>query len=158
MHAFETWNDFSEELNHQILDAAYTHNKKMYKNLLNDAAGVLNKRPTVVQEIPRKERHQLFKPFLGNPAFGLVSQNLLLNWLAFTQRDMIIEFLDLMNISHDGQGYVDNFPEVVDEKKLKSTVDALYKKYPKENVNAYLKAFDSITGQQWKQIDPLIQS
>src|SRR5579859_3081654 len=98
MHAYEAWKDISPELNHEILDAACIENKKLYRHLVDDVASALRVRSQKLLENSRKERHQKFCEFLVKPNFGILSQNLLMNWLDKNETKMLVAFLDALNL------------------------------------------------------------
>jgi hypothetical protein len=149
MRAFEIWKDMSPSLNHEILECAYLNHKKLYKVLLEEMSANLRIRIQKLQELPRAERHTKFQSLLLLPHFDLVTQNLLLSWLASTQQEMMSAFLDELGIAHDGAGCVEEFPEKMEDAKLKKGVDTLYQKFDPEKVTIYLKAFDTVAGRTW---------
>lgn len=146
MYAYEVWKDLTPELHHEVLEAVYVNNKKLYRNVVNQMAKNLRMRPERVLESPRKERHQLFQPVLTHPQFHLLTQNILMDWLRYTQTPMLVNFLDSLGIAHDGTGCSDSFPSQIDEAKLPAAIDALYTAFPKDHVTLYLKTFDTVTG------------
>ena len=156
MHAYQIWKDLGPELNHEILDSACTENKKLYKQLLEEVSKALRVRPQKLLEASRKERHDRFHDLLGRPDFGILSQNLLMNWLDKSQRAMLVAFLDKLNLKHDGKGYVDEFPPTMDDVLLKKAVEHLYNTFEKEKVSTYLKTFDSIAACNWPLVEQLV--
>jgi hypothetical protein len=157
MHAIELWSTLSPALNHEILETAYLNEKKLYRRVVDDIAANLRKRPKMILEMPRQARHELFRPLLQLPGFHIITQNLLIHWLATTQTALMNAFLDGLAIKHDGAGSVDAFPESVDKAKLAGTVQKLYADFEEEKVTAYLSVFDSISGVKWPDLEPLIK-
>ena len=147
--AFEVWSTLSEELNHEILQAAYLHEKRLYRHAVQDLSQALHKRPQAILEVPRSLRHELFRPMLGLPHFDTLGHNLVINWLGTTKTAMLIDFLDGVGVAHDDKGCAEEFPETVSSGKLEKACDALYKKYPAEEVSLYLNLFPNITGTSW---------
>lgn len=157
MHATELWATISANLNHEILEVSYTHEKKLYRRVVEDLAANLRKRASIILETPRLVRHELFRPLLQLPNFHVVTQNLMILWLAKTQVPMMTTFLDSLEIKHDGQGSVDAFPEAVDPIKLAKAVTVLYDTFPEEKVTAYLSVLDSVAGVNWPELVPLLK-
>jgi len=62
MRISETWSEISESLNHQIIEAAYLHDKSLYRRLNQEMAKGLRKRTKGVLEMPRAQRHALYRP------------------------------------------------------------------------------------------------
>lgn len=157
MRAYEVWGELSPTLNHSVLEAAYTHQKKLYRNLVQDAAKHLHQRPQRLLEVPRNERHAQFQTLLASPAFYMLSQNLLLNWLLQSESAMMVALLDALHIPHDGQGCSSDFPEKIDDALLKEAVAKLYEKFDAEKVRFYLKTFDSVADVNWPSLQTLIR-
>ena len=157
IHAFELWGDLSKELNHQILQAAYLNEKRLYRHAVQELSGALRKRPQVILEIPRDQRHELFKPLLALPHFDTLGHNLIINWLGSVHTDMLVDFLDAAGVSHNGKGTAEEFPESVPAAKLEKACALLYGKYPAEEVTLYLKLFPNITGTSWSGLDKQIR-
>ncbi|MFH1066694.1 MAG: hypothetical protein V1746_02170 [bacterium] len=157
MRAYEIWGELSPSLNHAVLEAAYVHQKKLYRNLVQDAAQHLHQRPQRLLETPRNERHAQFQPLLASPAFYMLSQNLLLNWLLQSESAMMAAFLDALRIAHDGQGCASDFPEKIDDTLLTDAVAKLYEKFDAEKIRFYLKTFDSVAGVNWPSLQKLIR-
>lgn len=157
MEINDVWNTLSEELNHEILEAACTHEKKLYRHLVNDMSANLRKRPKKVLEIPRKDRHKLFQPLLGLPQFYMLAQNLVINWLGKTEEKMLVSFLDHLGIEHDGTGCAEQFPSEIEKGKLEEGVKKLYDNFSEEKVTVYLRVFERISGINWPSLKPLIR-
>lgn len=156
MYAYELWKDLPPKLHHELLEAVYLNNKKSYRNVVNQMAKNLRYRPERLLETARKERHQLFQPVLSLPQFHLLTQNILMDWLRYTQTPMLAKFLDALGIPHDGTGCSDTFPAQLDDTKLPAAVDALYASFPKDHVALYLKTFDAVTGVPSPKLQELI--
>ena len=77
---------------------------------------------------------------------------------------MLIDFLDAIGISHDGEGSVDELPDELDQATLQNGVDLLFEKYPEEEAALYLKVFQQQTEEGWPELqaildnDPRLQS
>ena len=150
MQTYEIWATLSPALNHEILDAAYRHDKRLYRDVVREAGEVLRKRPQIILEMPRAERHELFRPLLGLPAFNVQDNNLAVNWLRCAGEPMMVLFLDTLAIPHDGHGCVDKFPPTPDEVRLARACAALYEKFPAEQVSFYLRLFPLLSDGAWQ--------
>lgn len=157
MHAFQIWASLSQPLQHEILEASYFNQKKLYRMLIQDMADALRKRPLLLQTLPRNERHMLFQPILGLPNYQVLTQNLLMQWLVADQSKMMAFFLEALGIEHDGKGCADVFPAEMDEDKLKAAVEGLYAGFPEEKVTVYLRTFNVLSGSDWPELAPLIR-
>ena len=157
MYAYEVWNQVPQSLAHEILDTAYVHEKKLYRQLVSEMSANLRKREQFVLKMPRAERHVLFQPLLGLPNFEILGQNLFITWLGQTQEAMMVSFLDSLGIKHDGHGYAEGFPESMDDSKLKKAVDALYQAFAEDKVNVYLGVMERVSGIQWPALAPMLR-
>ena len=155
--AFELWGDLSKELNHQILEAAYVHEKRLYRHAVQDLSGALRKRPQLILEIPRGQRHELFQPLLALPHFDTLGYNLVINWLGTCCTAMLVDFLDAAGVAHNGKGTAEEFPESVPVARLEKACTLLYGKYPPEQVTLYLKLFPNITGAVWEGLEKQVR-
>jgi hypothetical protein len=158
MRAFEVWNDLSPALNHEILETAYRLQKKLYRRVIDDLAPQLRMRPQRLLDMPKVERHALFQPLLALPLMDVLSQNLLLHWLAQEAHPLMATFLNELGIAHDGKGCVEEFPATVDPARLAKAVETLYASFPAEKVTLYLRTFDSVSGCQWPGLTDLVQN
>ena len=150
MQTYELWTTLSPALNHEILDAAYRHDKRLYREVVREAGEALRKREQLLLEMPRAERHELFRPLLGTPGFSTQDNNLVINWLRRDGVPMMALFLDTLGIPHDGEGCVERFPESVDEARLTKACATLYEKFPADRVSFYLRLFPGLSGTEWK--------
>lgn len=157
MNAYQAWAGISHDLNHEILETAYSGNKKLYRLLLEDMAKNLRRRVVALQMMPRKERHLLFRPLLAQPQLHVIAQNLLMFWLSERQTPMLCQFLGALGIAHDEKGCAETFPETVEPAKLTEAVQRLYTDFPEETVSLYLTTFDVLSGKSWPELPPLIR-
>jgi hypothetical protein len=156
MYCTEAWGSIDSTLNHRIFESAYNGDKKLYRRTVQDLADNLRRRSKLILEMPRADRHELFQPLMGLPAFEVLAQNLAIHWLKQERVDMVVSFLDTLGIKHDGRGFADEFPQDMPKGKLKKAVKNLLKNYPESDVAFYLSIFDTISGTQWAGLEALI--
>lgn len=156
--ASQAWNQTAFQVQHEVLESAYFKNKKLYRLMLERASTVLKTRLPKLLEEPRAERHARLAPLLGTMAFDLITQNLLADWLFHHEQKMMAAFLDSLGISHDGSGCVDQFPETMEEEKLKKAVDHLYQTFDGDKVTLYLRIFEAVASCRWPALAGLIRS
>ncbi|MDR1146087.1 MAG: hypothetical protein LBK71_08140 [Verrucomicrobiales bacterium] len=149
MRAFEIWPKLSKELNHEILETACLHEKRLYRHTVQDLSEAMRKRMPAVLELPRATRHELFQPLLGWSKFDVLGHNLVINWLRVAGEPMMVAFLDAVEVRHDGRGCTENFPATVAAAKLATACQLLYEKFPAEKVTLYLQLFPNISGVRW---------
>lgn len=156
MFAYQAWNLLTPELNHEVLETACQHEKKLYRRVVQEMAQNLRRRPQMLLEMPRAQRHELFRPLLGLPHFDVLGQNLIIVWLSKTQVQMMSRFLDALGISHDGKGYAESFPDEVEAGRLRAAVDALYAGFDAGRVSLYLRVLDRVSGVRWPELESMI--
>jgi hypothetical protein len=70
---------------------------------------------------------------------------------------MLVEFLDDLGIEHD-KGIVEEFPEQVDNERLKQAVENLLAKHSPEKVCIYLNTVRATSGIDWPNLDAMLDS
>lgn len=158
MKISEVWSGLSPEMNHKLLEAAYLHDKSLYRRLNGEMAKGLRKRPKQLLELPRSERHALFQPVLSLPIFAMLAQNVAIVWLSFYATAMMADFLDQLSVQHDGKGVCGSFPADVDQRTLEKAMRFLLDRHPREEVLFYLNIFPQVSGTRWPGFAPALQA
>jgi len=94
---------------------------------------------------------------LARPGLEMVTGNLIRSWLLKKYKDMLCDFLDALGIGHK-DGVVEDLPETVEDSKLKSAVEVLLGKYPREVVAVYLHAFQEMNEVQWANLKAMLET
>jgi hypothetical protein len=95
----------------------------------------------------RKTRHLAGLPSLPD---GLAARALIVYHLA-EQREMMGAFLDLLGIAHE-KGVIDSESVKPEPEKLSPAVDALFSRFPEENVLLYLETLLCQDPQTWQEL------
>lgn len=143
------------ELSREILEYAYQADKPLYRGVLAAVAEANRVRPVFLERKPRVQRHAEMINALGRPRMEEAAATLLRGWLLKAQTQMLTEFLDTLGITHD-KGVVEDFPPSVDDEKLKTAVENLLAKHPKEKVTLYLNTIHATSGVQWPNLEALL--
>ncbi len=141
----------------EILDFVYKNEKPVYRGILVAVAEARKLRPIFYERKPRSERHKDMLEMLSRPRMETVSADLLRNWLLKSESTMLKEFLDLLQIQHK-DGIVEDFPTTIEDALLKSAVDALLAKHPKERVIIYLSGFCAMNTASWPNLEAMLGS
>jgi len=72
------------------------------------------------------------------------------------QKDLICQFLDALEIPHDGKGFVDQLPPEPSNEKLKASVDQLLESHRPEIVAVYLNLFQAMDDAGWKGLGEIL--
>ena len=135
-----------------VLEYAFTTDKKLYRAALEAVAQVRKLRPVFLERQPRTERNAAMLAFLGRPALDVVADNLLRSWLLKKHTAVLTDFLDALKIAHE-KGVVEDLPKTVDDAGLQSAVDALLQKHSPELAAVYLHAFNDMNDARWPNLD-----
>ena len=135
-----------------VLDFAFSTDKKLYRAALDAVAQARKVRPVFLERQPRVERDASMLIFLARPALEVVSDNLLRAWLLKKHTTVLTDFLDALNITHD-KGVVEELPESVDDAVLQAAVDKLLAKHPADLAAVYLRAFNDMNEARWPNLD-----
>ncbi|MEM6821885.1 MAG: hypothetical protein AAF558_08110 [Verrucomicrobiota bacterium] len=157
MRISEHWSELDEALHHEILETSYLHDKALYRRLNQEMAKGLRKRPKQLLELPRKERHQGYQPLLAMPIYAILTQNLCINWLGKNRTSLLVDFLDALGISHDGNGCAEQFPGEVKDSALKKAMTSVVKKHGENAAIFYLRIFPDISGIDWDSYDKVLE-
>jgi hypothetical protein len=141
----------------EILTYAYETDKALYHAALSAVAEARKLRPVFLERQPRSQRHTMMLATLTRPALDLVAGNLLRTWLLKKHKQMLVDFLDALGITHQ-DGVVEDLPKSMDDAKVHAAVEGLLAKYPPEAVAVYLHAFNDMNEVEWPNLRAMLDS
>jgi hypothetical protein len=141
----------------EILTYAYETDKPMYRASLAAVAEARKLRPVFLERQPRPQRHAAMLATLARPALEQVTGNLIRVWLLKKHKQMLVDFLDALGITHQ-EGVVEELPPAMDDVKVRAAVEALLAKYPPEAVAVYLHAFNEMNEVEWPTLRTMLDS
>jgi len=156
--AYQLFQAVSPELATGIFQSLRDDHKEIYKSSLMSLAAQKRLRPVFIQRKSVDQQIAWMVSTAKLKASDSVAENLLQVWLLKTQKDMLTQFLDGLGVEHDEDGMVEDLPETLDAKKLKSAVDGLLKTFPAENVALYLHLFQTQQPGGWEPLTELLAS
>ena len=112
-----------------------------YRAVLFSLAEARRIRPAFVQKKHRNEQAKWIHQGLCNKKQAQYAEHFLQILLMKGHQPMLVDFLDKLEIPHDGEGGLESFPEELDAAKLKSAADSLLEKYENDDVALYLNTF-----------------
>ncbi|HEY1172595.1 MAG TPA: hypothetical protein VGH19_14590 [Verrucomicrobiae bacterium] len=151
----ELFGFMSAELSNDILQSAFENDKELYKATLKAVADARKLRPIFFEKQPKLQRHASMVGTLSKPNMELAAGTLLRGWLLKKYNGMLVDFLNALDIPHK-DGVVEDLPEKIDDAKLKTAVDILLGKYPREVVAVYLNAFNSMNETGWDNLEKML--
>jgi len=147
----------SPNLANEIITFIYESDKQTYRATMKAVADARHLRPIFLERQPRNQRHTMMLATLTRPAMEMVAGNLLRIWLVKKYRNMLVDFLNALEIKHE-EGVVEDLPETMDDEKLKAAVEVLLGKYPPEVVAVYLHAFNDMNEANWQNLKTMLDS
>jgi hypothetical protein len=153
MKCYEIFSKLSPQLTNEIFAYLLEFEKPVYKAIIQNVASRRKLRPVFIERKPKNERHLWLRQALSLKSADDISMQLLQIWLLGAQREMICEFLDYLEIKHDGKGVVENLPAEPPREKLNETITKLLEKRSPEIVAVYLNAFQAMDETGWSVLD-----
>jgi len=136
----------------EVLEFAFSSDKKLYHAALEAVAQARKLRPVFLERQPRAERNASMLSFLARPALEVVSDNLLRAWLLKKHTAVLTDFLDALKIPHE-KGVVEDLPQSIDDGTLQSAIETLLQKHPTELAAVYLNAFSDMNEARWPNLE-----
>jgi hypothetical protein len=156
MRSHEIFRECPTEVVTEIFVYLYEHEKGVYRAIIQNIATQRKLRPVFIERKPKTERHEWLRQALSRkPADDMAAQTLQI-WLLGAQKDLICQFLDALEIPHDGKGFVDQLPPEPSGEKLKAAVDQLLEQHRPEIVAIYLHLFQTMDDAGWKALEEVL--
>lgn len=150
------WQQIPEELVHEILLAVRDSDKKLYRVVVELTSRRLGIRQPKLLEMAKTERHQLSRRVLSLAQSEEISSLLFSRWLVHTRAPMLRAWLDALEIPHDGEGMVEEFPEEPRPERLQEALEGLLARFPTLDVAIYLRLFNEIEDVGWKGLEEIL--
>ena len=147
----------SPALGLDILTYTFENDKPLYRAALSAVADARKLRPVFLERQPKAQRHSSMLATLARPGLEMVTANLLRTWLLKKYKYMLCDFLNALGIAHK-DGVVDDLPASMDDVKLRSAVDLLLGKYPREVAAVYLHAFQEMNEVDWPNLKTILET
>lgn len=156
MTSYEIFGRCSFQLANEIFVYLQEKEKPVYRAVIQNLANQRKLRPVFIERKPKPERHMWLQQALGRkPADDLATQVLQI-WLLGAQQPLICEFLDALQIKHDGKGVVDQLPAEPEPDKLQAAVDLTLEHHAAEVVTIYLHLFRMMDDAGWKHLSEIL--
>jgi hypothetical protein len=156
MRSHEIFRECPTEVVNEIFVYLHEHERGVYRSIIQNIATLRKLRPVFIERKPKTERHEWLRQALSRkPADDVAAQTLQI-WLLGAQKDLICQFLDALEIPHDGKGFVDQLPPEPSNEKLKAVVDQLLESHRPEIVAVYLNLFQAMDDAGWKGLGEIL--
>lgn len=156
MKAYYIYQKADEATIANILEWMRNEERAVYRAALRELAALKKIRPQYIQQKPVTEQFSwLHKNLQWIPSVE-IGDHLLQVWLLRKHRSMLVDFLNDLDIAHNGHGVVDVLPETLDDEKLQKAVDHLFEKYPAGVASVYLQMFQLQTEDGWENLGKVL--
>lgn len=142
MKVIEQLKHLSEERFAQIYGALAQHG---FGPLDAEVAKVMKFRPLAIRKLPIDQRARRARRILEQTGNAELCYELMGTYLFTTQKDLVLEFLDLTGVEHEDGIIKDVESALPAHDKVTAAVLALDQKYPADDVTLYL----AIAAEQW---------
>ena len=146
----------SPSLANDILNWTFETDRATYKATLTAVAEARKLRPVFLERQARPQRNATMIAALNRPNMEMIAGTLLRTWLLKKYKDMLVDFLNTLEIKHE-DGVVEGLPDTMEDAKLKAAVEQLLVKYPHEVVGVYLNAFNDMNEANWTNLKELLE-
>ena len=158
MKPYEMFQQMSPALAVELVAFFYETDRNVYKTTISTLATQRKLRPVFVTKKSRDQQFQWVVKALQTRRSDEIAQHLLQAWLMKAKSDLLIAFLEQLEIEHDGTGAVDKLPETLNADKLKLGIDTLLDKYSAEEVTLYLNMFQIQEEEGWPELAEALEN
>lgn len=158
MKAHEIFQAMSGDHAVSIFQYLRDEQREVYAASLGTLAGNRKLRPVFIQRKPVPSQIEWLVKNIKLRGSETIAEQVIQLWLMKAQKPLLVDFLDGMGISHDGEGAADDIPDSLDKKKLGKTVTKLLADHDPAVVGIYLRAFQLQNPEGWPELTELIES
>lgn len=156
MTAHEIFSQFPDETAGPIFQYLYDQDKPAYRACLQLLASRRRLRPVVLERKPRTERHAWLRTELARKSNEDAATEVLQTWLLGGHQAMVCEFLDSLNVAHNGQGLLDTLPADPGAASIRAAIDKILAAHPQPAVAAYLHLFAEMDIADWPSLKEIL--
>ncbi|CAN5898958.1 hypothetical protein BH11VER1_BH11VER1_29510 [soil metagenome] len=142
----------SPALKLEITSYLQKETREAYRTSLYSLAAQRKLRPQYIQAKSREQQGEWLMEQLKLRTNDGVGEQLLQLWLLKAKTPMLVAFLDAAGIKHDGEGQVDDLPEVLTKEQVDAGIDAMLKDHPAEHIAIYFRLFQLQRPEGWPAI------
>ena len=158
MKACEIFQKTTPELGSKIVGYLRDDQKEVYKATVVALAQQRKLRPQFIQKKSREQQATWILDTLKLKTSEAIGEQILQVWLMKARSAMLVAFLDVLGVKHDGAGAVDDLPTELEDAKVKEATAAVLEKFPAEEVAVYLNIFQLQQPGGWPAIAAILAS
>ncbi len=152
MKAHQLISAISPALKLEITGFLQKETREAYRTSLYSLAAQRKLRPQYIQGKSREQQGEWLMEQLKLRTNDGIAEQLLQLWLLKAKTPMLISFLDAAGIKHDGEGQVDDLPDVMTKEQVEAGIDAMLANHSTEHVSVYLRLFQLQRPQGWHTV------
>jgi len=156
MKSYEIFREMNPETALSVFQFLRDEQREVYTASLSSLAANRKLRPVFLQRKPGRDQVAWMAKNVKLKGSEEVAEQVLQLWLLKAHADLLIAFLEGLDIEHDGEGAAEDIPDTIDSDKLASTVDQLLQDHDPETVAIYLHTFQLQRVGGWPEISNLI--
>jgi hypothetical protein len=131
--------------------------RETYKTGLSSLAIQRKLRPAFIQKRSGERQIEWMVDMLKMKTSVAVGEHMLQTWLMKEHTDMLVMFLDKLEVDHDGEGSVEGeLPAELEEDKLNGAIDLILGRKDSEVVAIYLHMFKLQRPVEWDNLGKLL--
>lgn len=156
MKAHDILLQFSDDNAGEIFQHLYERDKPAYRACLELLASRRKLRTVILERKPRAERHAWMRRELARKSNDDAATEVLQTWLLGAHQALICEFLDTLDVPHNGSGLLESLPADPGTEKLQAAVDTIFQNHPAPAVTAYLHLFTEMDIADWPSLAEIL--
>jgi len=157
MPAQELFASLPSAQKHDILTWLHEQNRAASKAYVGLLATRRKLRPVFIERKPREERLAWMSEALTKPANEDLAAEILQTYILQGHEKLVCDFLDVLQISHDGKGLVDMLPAEPPSEAIDKAVDKLLATHAPGAVRLYLHLFVQMDIADWPYLKNLLE-
>ncbi len=157
MKPTEIFRDISPEANAGIFRHLQDNDKAAYKACVNLLAGRRKLRTVLIERRQRNDQYEWLRNELTRRSNEDAAAEVIQAWLLGAHQALIIQFLDLLKIPHDGRGLLETLPAEPPKAEIEAAINELFAKHEATAVAVYLNVFVEMDIAQWPVLKQLVQ-
>ncbi|MEX1117756.1 MAG: hypothetical protein WEB60_03085 [Terrimicrobiaceae bacterium] len=133
-------------------------NRPLLQSATAVLAGRRKLRPAFIDKKAVPERLAWVAGELSRKSNADVAIEILQGWLFAAKKPMLLKFLDMLGVSHDGEGLIEELPAEPPREKVVAAVESLLASDPAWAVSLYLRLFIQMDEPGWTVLRELIET
>jgi hypothetical protein len=159
VNAFEIYHKIDPAVVSDMFLWIRENDRPLYKSAIASLTANRNLRPVFVEKKSVPEQIAWLHKTLKLRTSDTIGEHLFQVYFMNGHKDLLTGFCDGMGIEHNGEGSVEGaLPEILDDEKLKATIDILVDTHNPTLVSVYLRVFNLQTQNGWDNLSAILEN